>query len=320
MMWPASMGNVIFANGFLQSMLAREPSSQRCDGTVHCPRSAAEGIVGDMRRSPRRRTRPRIRIELEAAAVPTWHPPRIATADAASLQFVLSPGRLPPGRRLYVIGDIHGCLAELRKLHAAIEGDLARRPVASALLLHLGDYIDFGPDSAGVLALLSAGCPIAGLPTINLMGDHERTALDALSGDSAAATDWLHTGGKATLASWGISPETPRSGWRSTIPPAQVAFMQKLVIEHSDGSYLFVHAGIRPGIPLGRQDEDDMLGIRQSFLASEQDFGVIVVHGHSATPAPSVRPNRIGIDTGAGNGGGLTCAVFEDDGVAFIVA
>jgi serine/threonine protein phosphatase 1 len=273
-----------------------------------------------MRRSARRHTRPRIRIELEAAAVPTWHPPRIVTADATALQFVLSPGRLPPGRRLYAIGDIHGCLAELRKLHAAIESDLVRRPVTSALLLHLGDYIDFGPDSAGVLALLSTGPPIAGLPTINLMGDHERTALDALSGDRAAATDWLHAGGEATLASWGISSETPRSSWHSMIPSAQVAFMQQLVLEHRDGSYLFVHAGIRPGIPLARQEADDMLGIRQSFLASERDFGVIVVHGHSATPAPSVRPNRIGIDTGAGNGGELTCAVFEDDGVAFIAA
>jgi serine/threonine protein phosphatase 1 len=272
-----------------------------------------------MRRAVRPRTRARNRSDL-AAAVPTWHPPRIATADAVSLQFVLSPGRLPPGRRLYAIGDIHGCLAALRQLHAAIARDLARRPVSSASLLHLGDYIDFGPDGAGVLALLSAGRPIAGLPTINLMGDHERTALDALSGDRAAATDWLHTGGNATLASWGISSDTPRSDWRSIIPPAQLAFMQELVLEHRAGSYLFVHAGIRPGIPFARQEKDDLLGIRQSFLASEQDFGVVVVHGHSAAPAPSVRPNRIGIDTGAGHGGGLTCAVFEDDGVAFISA
>ena len=273
-----------------------------------------------MRRPVRRLARPRIRAELDAVAVPTWRQPRILTADAASLHFVLSPGHLPRGRRVYAIGDIHGCLAELRKLHAAIEDDLARRPSGSALLLHLGDYIDFGPDSAGVVALLASGPPIGGLPTINLMGDHERTALDALSGDGAAATDWLHVGGQAALDSWGIPAGTARGGWRRFVPTAHTEFLQALSIDHSDGDYLFVHAGIRPGVPLLHQTEDDKLGIRQSFLASEHDFGVVVVHGHSAIPTPMVRPNRIGIDTGAGNGGRLTCAVFEEDGVAFMVA
>jgi serine/threonine protein phosphatase 1 len=273
-----------------------------------------------MRRPVRRLARPSIRAELDAAAVPTWRPPRIATADASSLHFVLSPGRLPRGHRIYAIGDIHGCLAELRTLHAAVADDLARRPVASAILLNLGDYIDFGPDSAGVVALLAAGPPIVGLPTINLMGDHERTALDALSGDSAAATDWLHFGGQAALDSWGIAEGMPRNEWRALMPAAHVAFLQALSIEYRDGDYLFVHAGIRPGVALARQAEDDKLGIRQSFLASEQDFGVIVVHGHSASPSPTIRLNRIGIDTGAGNGGKLTCAVFEDDAVGFMSA
>jgi serine/threonine protein phosphatase 1 len=273
-----------------------------------------------MRRSVRRLARSRIRAELDATAVPTWRPPHVATADATSLHFVLAPGRLPQGRRIYAIGDIHGCLTELRKLHAAIGQDLARRPSASPLLLHLGDYIDYGADSAGVVALLAKGPPIPGLPTINLMGDHERTALDALSGDGAAATDWLHVGGQAALDSWGVAAGTPRSDWRALIPVAHVSFLQALSIDHRDGDYLFVHAGIRPGVALARQSDDDKLGIRQSFLASEQDFGIIVVHGHSASPSPTIRPNRIGVDTGAGNGGKLTCAVFEDDGVAFMSA
>ena len=272
-----------------------------------------------MRRPVRRVSRPRIRAELDATAVPTWHPRRIAT-DAASLHFVLSPGRLPRGRRIYAIGDIHGCLVELRQLHAAIADDIARRPTASALLLHLGDYIDFGPESAGVLTLLAAGAPIAGIPTINLMGDHERIALDALSGDGAAATDWLHTGGRSALQSWGIGVDTPRSEWRAMMPASHIAFMQARSPWHREGSYLFVHAGIRPGTSLDDQAEDDLLGIRQSFLASEQDFGAIIVHGHSASPAPVIKPNRIGIDTGAGCGGKLTCAVFEDDAVAFLTA
>jgi serine/threonine protein phosphatase 1 len=187
-------------------------------------------------------------------------------------------------------------------------------------MVHLGDYIDFGPDSAGVLTLLAAGPPINGLATVNLMGDHERTALDALSGDGAAATDWLHTGGQAAIDSWGIAANVPRDEWRARVPAAHVAFMQGLALDHREGDYLFVHAGIRPGVRLDRQVEDDLLSIRHSFLASEQDFGAVVVHGHTASPTPTMKPNRIGLDTGAGSGGKLTCAVFEDDGVAFMSA
>jgi serine/threonine protein phosphatase 1 len=273
-----------------------------------------------MRRPVRRLARPRIRADLDATAVPTWRPPLLAPVDAAALHFVLSPGRLPRGRRIYAIGDVHGCLAQLRQLHGAIADDLRRRPAVSAALVHLGDYIDFGPDSAGVIDLLAAAPPVAGLRTINLMGDHERTALTALSGDGAAATDWLHIGGDAALRSWGISTTAPRGEWRAGIPPGHLAFLESLAIDHHEGDYLFVHAGIRPGVPLDAQAEDDLLGIRQSFLASEQDFGCIVVHGHSTVPAPLIRPNRISIDTGAGHAGRLTCAVFEEDGIAFMQA
>ena len=273
-----------------------------------------------MRRAVQRRLRRRIRAELDAIAVPTWRRPRIANADASSLHFLLSPGRLRPGRRVYVVGDIHGCLDALRVVHAAIADDLARRPPVSAVLIHLGDYIDFGPNSASVVALLAAGPPIVGLPTINLMGDHERTALDALSGDGAAATDWLHLGGRAALESWGVASDVHRSEWRSQIPAKHLAFLRSLAMDHREGDYFFVHAGIRPGVALARQTEDDKLGIRQSFLASEQDFGCIVVHGHSAGAAPSIRPNRLSIDTGAGNGGKLTCGVLEEDAVAWMSA
>ena len=251
--------------------------------------------------------------------MPTWSPPRVAH-DAASLRFVLAPGRLPRGRRVYAIGDIHGCLKELRVLHAAVADDFRRNQPGSAVLVHLGDYIDFGPDSAGVVELLAAGPPVAGLQTVNLMGDHERTALDALSGDGAAATDWLHTGGEAALRSWGTAADAPRAEWQRRIPETHVAFMRGLELDYRDGGYLFVHAGVRPGVRLEEQTEDDLLGIRQSFLASEQNFGVVVVHGHSGAPTPVMKENRIGIDTGAGCGGRLTCAVFEEDGVAFITA
>jgi serine/threonine protein phosphatase 1 len=273
-----------------------------------------------MRRPVRRLARRRIRSELDATAVPTWRAPPIPAADASSLHFFFSPGRLPRGRRVYAIGDIHGCLDALRTLHAAIAEDLARRPTTSAMLLHLGDYIDYGPSSAGVIALLADGPPIIGLSTINLMGDHERAALDALSGDGAAATDWLHLGGRASLDSWGVPAGAHRAQWRQWIPEAHIAFLRSLAIDHREGEYLFVHAGIRPGVALARQAVEDKLGIRQTFLASEQDFGFIVVHGHSAGPVPLIRPNRIDLDTGAGNGGKLTCAVLEEDAVAFLSA
>ena len=238
-----------------------------------------------------------------------------------SLHFVLSPGRLPRGRRVYAIGDIHGCLAELRTLHAAIEDDLARRPSASAILLHLGDYIDFGPDSAGVIELLAAGPPIAGLPMINLMGDHERTALDALSGDGAAATDWLHLGGQAALDSWGIPVGTPRGEWRSLIPVAHVAFLQALC-DRPSRRRLSVRARRHP-TGRGARPSGGGRQARHPTKLPGQRAGLRRHRGARPFRQPRrrpCRPNRIGIDTGAGNGGKLTCAVFEDDAVAFMSA
>ena len=182
-----------------------------------------------MRQVPRRRVRLRA---LAAAAVPTWTEPVVPFANGTALSFVRSPGLLRDGRRIYAIGDIHGCLQPLRALHAAIADDLARRPIGSAMLIHLGDYIDEGPDSAGVIALLAAGAPVAGLKTINLMGDHERTALDALDGDAPSATDWLHGGGAATLRSWGIDPATPRDVWREKVPAAHLAFLRDLALSY----------------------------------------------------------------------------------------
>jgi serine/threonine protein phosphatase 1 len=233
------------------------------------------------------------------------------------LRFRRSPGRLTPGQRVYAVGDIHGCLPQLVALHEAILADLAARP-ARALLVHLGDYIDHGPNSAGVLARL--GAPLPGLPAVNLLGDHERMLLDALAGDRASATDWLHGGGRASLASWGLDPDLPRDQWPAAIPGAHVAFLRSLVPWHREAGYLFVHAGIRPGIALADQAPDDLLSIRQPFLWTEQDFGVVVVHGHSAGPEAVIAGNRIGLDTGAGVGGKLTCAVLEDDLVGLLAA
>lgn len=267
---------------------------------------------------PLRRPAPRMRNALAATEIPIWTGPRTLPDRADALRFVPAPGRLPQGRRVYAIGDVHGSLTQLRALRAAIAQDLAARPVAAATIVQLGDYIDHGPDSVGVLSLLIAGPDIPNLRVVNLLGDHERMLLDALDGDRAAATDWLWSGGQATLASWGLDPELPREAWPDAIPAEHVTFLRGLKLAHREGGYLFVHAGIRPGVPLSRQSADDLLAIRQPFLWSEQDFGLVIVHGHSTSPEPTLRANRIGLDTGAGMGGRLTCAVLEADRLALL--
>ncbi|MBV9248971.1 MAG: metallophosphoesterase [Acetobacteraceae bacterium] len=231
-----------------------------------------------------------------------------------------APASLPPGRRIYAIGDVHGCAQQLANLHALIAADLASRPVASALLLHIGDYVDRGADSAGVLARLCAGSLVDDIPVVNLLGNHDETMLNALSGDRAAATDWLFAGGRTALESYGIDPDSPRDSWRDLIPGEHRLFLENLSLSHQEAGYLFVHAGIRPGVAINEQTREDMLRIRQPFLYTEHDLGAVVVHGHTPVKTPVVRHNRIAIDTGAVFGGLLTCAVLEDDAVGFLTA
>lgn len=236
------------------------------------------------------------------------------------IDLVQAPACLPPGRRIYAIGDIHGCARQLDNLHARIAGDLAARPVASACLLHIGDYVDRGLDTAGVLETLSRGCPIPGMDMVNLMGNHESTMLDALSGERAAGTDWLFAGGRAALESYGIDPEGPRTLWPALIPQHHQEFLRGLKLMHREGGYAFIHAGVRPGIALDQQARDDLLRSRQPFLYSESDFGAVVVHGHTPVKAPVVKHNRIAIDTGAVFGGPLTAVVLESDTLGFLTA
>ncbi len=260
--------------------------------------------------------RAQMRAALDAAAIPTWNGPRGAAESASGLRFFRAPGFLGKGRRIYAIGDIHGCRAQLEHLHREIAADLAARPVATPLLIHLGDYIDHGPDSAGVVEHLVAHAPK--IPTVNLLGDHERMLLDALDGDRAAATDWLWAGGRGALESWGLDPDLPREAWEAALPATHVAFLRGLKRTHRVGDYFFVHAGIRPGVALAEQTLDDLVGIRQPFLWTEQNLGFIVVHGHSSSPIATRTDNRIGLDTGAGMGGKLTCAVLEEDAIGLI--
>src|SRR6185312_8122061 len=241
-------------------------------------------------------------------------------AVCCMIELSRAPAAVPPGRRVYAIGDIHGCNEQLGNLHEIIAEDLARRPVEAALLLHIGDYVDRGADTAGVLTRLIAGSPIDGVDVVNILGNHDETMWNALSGDRAAATDWLFAGGKPALESYGVDPDSPRESWPASVPAGHMDFLRGLQLRHQEGGYLFVHAGIRPGVALDKQAREDMLRIRQPFLYTESDLGAVVVHGHTPVKEPVVRHNRIAIDTGAVFGGLLTCVVLEAETIGFLTA
>jgi serine/threonine protein phosphatase 1 len=237
------------------------------------------------------------------------------------IDFIPAPSSLPPGQRVYAIGDVHGCLDRLQAIHQLITSDLTERPAEHPILIHLGDYVDRGPDSAGVVARLADDALLPGAHTVNLMGNHEHMMLAALaSGDAESTELWLANGGADSLLSWGVPHSAQPREWPAYLPIPHLLFLRDLAVSHEVGGYLFVHAGIRPGIPLERQSRHDLMWIREPFLSSRQTFGPVVVHGHTPRQEPVVRPNRIGIDTGAVMGGVLTCAVLEEDRLGFITA
>lgn len=237
------------------------------------------------------------------------------------IAFGPAPASLPRGQRVYAIGDVHGCLDQLRALHQAVAEDMAARPFAFGTLVHLGDYVDRGPDSAGVVRLLLEGPMPAGITdVVNLAGNHEAMMLAALDDRSPAVVQhWLVNGGGATLDSFGLTGADP-AAWAERLPAGQLAFLRGLALTHRRGDYFFVHAGVRPGVPLTAQARDDLLWIREPFLSSTASFEAVVVHGHTPVPSPELRRNRIGIDTGAVMGGALTCAVLEWNKVGFLSA
>ncbi len=228
--------------------------------------------------------------------------------------------RLPDGLRIYAIGDIHGRVDLLRILHHLIAED-GRGKAGKRLVVYLGDLVDRGLDSRGVIDFLLDDHP-ADLPFVVLRGNHEEMMLRFLD-DVSVAPGWLEYGGAATLLSYGVSMSGPVSDERmlidlqrrfvENVPPRHVAFMRDARFYYVAGDYLFVHAGIRPGEPLDAQQPEDLMWIRAEFLRSNADHGYIVVHGHSITRKAEFRSNRIGIDTGAYATGILTCLVLEGD-------
>ncbi|GAB0119637.1 metallophosphoesterase family protein [Acidisoma sp. 7E03] len=233
------------------------------------------------------------------------------------LTFKPAPGRLPPDLRIYAIGDVHGCDEAHAAIFDRIAVDYAARPVEEVVIVHMGDLIDRGPNSAAVLARIAQGPPIPG-EMVNLRGNHEDLCLTAIDGGGETASLWRRNGGEACLADWGVPKKTPVVQWERHIPPEQLAVIRHQRIFYRRGGYFFAHAGLRPGVPMMEQDPHDLVWIREPFLSWPHPHEAIVVHGHTPKKTPILRINRIGIDTGAVYGGKLTCLVLEEDRMAFI--
>ncbi len=206
-----------------------------------------------------------------------------------------------PGGRIFAVGDIHGQLGLLDKLLAAI--DLEPK---TDLMVFLGDYLDRGPDPRGVLERLIL-LEKAGFPAVFLKGNHEAMLLDYLVGQKEAR--YLFNGGTATLQSYAL----PGQGLEDvSIPKEHLDFIKRLRLYYQTGDTIFVHAGLRPGISLKDQDPEDLIWIRDEFFSSGYDWGKTIVFGHTPFGEPFRAGRLIGLDTGAGYSGNLTCLVLPD--------
>jgi serine/threonine protein phosphatase 1 len=233
---------------------------------------------------------------------------------------------VPDGIRIYAVGDVHGCADLLSRLFSLIDGDLAARPISRPIEVFLGDYIDRGPASRQVIDCLIERGLIR--ETVCLKGNHEAFLSEFLH-DPAVMQEWQKFGGIQTLLSYGIVAKPNLNPIEQTgvakalveaLPQSHHRFLAALRSWFLCGDFVFVHAGIRPGVPFEEQKEEDLLWIRDDFLSSDDDFGKIIVHGHTPVARPDVRPNRINIDTGAYATGRLTCLIIEQDRISFAQA
>lgn len=237
-----------------------------------------------------------------------------------------APAAVPAGSRVYAIGDIHGRADLLETLHAAILADADGAPGAvRRVAVYIGDYVDRGLHAREVIDLL-LDAPLPGFESVHLKGNHEDMMLRFLA-DAAAGPPWFANGGEATLLSYGVGGPPPRDAAMledvrlrlvAALPPRHLAFLEGLALSHREGGYLFVHAGLRPGVPATDQRDEDLMWIRDDFLESTADHGVIVVHGHSIAYEPERHANRIGIDTGAFTTGRLTSLVLDGESQRFM--
>jgi serine/threonine protein phosphatase 1 len=227
-------------------------------------------------------------------------------------------------RRFYVIGDIHGRSDLLDRIVDEITRDIEKNPTPECLSVTLGDYVDRGPDSRGVIDRLARNP----FPTdyIALKGNHEEL-FEAFLGQPTIGLQWRHLGGLETLHSYkvpvaplmiGKGFEEASYALQQAVPDEHLRFLKNLKLSLTIGRYFLCHAGVRPGVPLEHQKAEDLLWIRDEFLSSDRDFGKVVVHGHTPIESPEVLPNRINIDTGAFATGRLTCLVIEGARLRFL--
>ena len=224
-----------------------------------------------------------------------------------------------PGSRIYAVGDIHGCRNELERLLSMIDADDASRGSAETTLIFLGDLVDRGPDSAGVVERLLTLAQER--PRVRfLKGNHEELFLHALDGAKDALRMFCRVGGKETVLSYGIARDEydaldyPQLAARleELVPPAHRTFLEGFEDMIVSGDYAFVHAGVSPGVPLDDQKPSDLRWIRDSFLEHRGAYPKMIVHGHTITADVDRRANRIGVDTGAYASGKLTALGIED--------
>jgi serine/threonine protein phosphatase 1 len=231
---------------------------------------------------------------------------------------------VPTGLRIYAIGDIHGRLDLLDILLSRIATDIALYRPVRPVCVFLGDYIDRGPSSRGTIdRLIEHG---ETHESVFLKGNHELIAIRCLT-DQSLFGQWLRLGGLETLSSYGISPEMLAGGrqivelqsaFHRALSQGHFRFFRDLANSFTCGDFFFAHAGVKPNVELTHQKESDLLWIREEFLASNEDFGKIIVHGHTPTREMEVRSNRINIDTGAFATGRLTCLVIAGDTLSTI--
>ncbi len=226
--------------------------------------------------------------------------------------------------RIYAIGDIHGHLDLLIEAHARIANDALAVDDIDAPIIHVGDLVDRGPDSKGVIEYLRAGIA-AGKNWIVLKGNHDRMFTGFLADikhhDDGLRADlsYLHykIGGGSTLASYGVKNAADRrlkpvhAEAVAAVPQNHRTFLEALPTSYRRGDAMFVHAGVRPDVPLNQQTETDLLWIRGAFLDDNRDYGLLIVHGHTAIDKPRHYGNRINIDSGAAYGGPLSAVVIE---------
>jgi serine/threonine protein phosphatase 1 len=235
------------------------------------------------------------------------------------------PKSLPPGERVYAVGDIHGRLDLLVEMQSLILAHAQLLPPQSVTVVWLGDYVDRGPSSREVIDQLIA-FSAGPLRSIFLMGNHEEALLRFLI-DPRNGHQWRRFGGLATLISYGVDVSKfrlgrgagkTRSDFLTALPRSHQDLLLALTFSFALGDFFFCHAGVRPGVDLDKQHPQDLIWIRDEFLYCQQDFGMMIVHGHTPVLQPELHRNRVNVDTGAFATGRLTCAVIEGSEIGFL--